>query len=204
MTLIVGPTKGLSTVVVPRTPAVVRAVVPGPVGGEGPEGPEGPKGIPGDYGWTRYGEGAGIAPTEMLAGIETPFVVQTPVIMQDHLRAPFEGFQFLDATGRLWARKEADAYLVRIRFMATADVAGGSIEGNVYITNNDSGIAGSNSVREKPLRAQAGDDNLIDWLFPLFPGSGFVSNGARIMLKSTVPVRMKNETLWVLPSSAAP
>lgn len=138
------------------------------------------------------------------AGAIAPFVVTPPTVVDNRLRGPFVGHSFLDQGGILRARKAGDAYDIRVRLSVVAAIAGGRFEVMVFIANNASGITGANATRKVDLSEQAGDEEIVDVLLKLYPGGGFVDNGARIMVRCSVPANINKETLFVEPTGAAP
>ena len=193
-----------------RTPLVAPAPLPaavrnmGPAGQPGPPGPQGENGQPGNYGSVRYGEMMGAAITDMEANTDTPFIVTAPREVADGLRSVFDGFNFLDAAGVLRARKAGDSYQLSLRVTAIPQLFGGWLKVGIYIAGNISGLDGATSERTVPLTEAAGTPHRIDELFQVFPRAGFIANGAVIMLRSSVPVRLSAETLFVTPLVAAP
>lgn len=168
-----------------------------------PQGRPGVPGPPGDYGYIRYDEVTGLPAMALEPGVLSAFVVSPPTIVDSRLRGPFTDHVFLDANGILRARKAGDAYDVRVRLAVVAGIAGGRFEVMVFITNNTSGIIGANAVRKVDLSEQAGDEEIVDMSLELFPAAGFVANGARIMVRCSVPATTNRETLFVTPKVAA-
>ncbi|MDO9428463.1 MAG: hypothetical protein Q7T93_16725 [Methylobacterium sp.] len=187
----------------PHVPSVAIVRV-GSIGPAGPPGPEGPAGAPGNYGSVRYGEMMGAAITDMEANTDTPFIVTAPREVANGLQGPFHGFDFLDDAGVLRARKAGDSYQLSLRVTAIPQLFGGWIKMGIYIAGNISGLDGATSERTVPLTEAAGTPHRIDELFQVFPRAGFIANGAVIMLRASVPVRLSQETLFVTPLVAAP
>ncbi len=169
-----------------------------------PQGRPGAPGAPGNYGSVRYGEMMGAAITDMEANTDTPFIVTAPREVANGLQGPFQGFDFLDAAGVLRARKAGDSYQLSLRITAIPQLFGGWIKIGIYIAGNISGLDGATSERTVPLTEAAGTPHRIDELFQVFPRAGFIANGAVIMLRASVPVRLSQETLFVTPLVAAP
>jgi hypothetical protein len=182
----------------------VAIVRPGPIGPAGGPGPEGPAGAPGNYGAVRFGEMMGAAVTDMEANTDTAFIVTAPREVFNGLQGPFHGFDFLDEAGVLRARKAGDSYQLSLRVTAIPQLFGGWIKIGIYIAGNISGLDGATSERTVPLTEAAGTPHRIDELFQVFPRAGFIANGAVIMLRASVPVRLSQETLFVTPLVAAP
>lgn len=182
-------------------PAVASVTVPGQ---QGARGLQGPQGEPGDYGSIRYGEMMGTPVTDLDANTDTPFIVTAPRDVLGSLRGPFAGFDFLDDEGVLRARKAGDSYQLSLRVTAVPQLFGGWLKVGIYIAGNISGIDGATSERTVPLTEAAGTPHRIDELFQVSPRAGFLANGARIMLRASVPVRLSQETLFVTPLVAAP
>lgn len=185
-------------------PAVGSVTVPGRQGAVGPQGERGIQGDPGDYGSVRYGEMMGAIVTDLAANTDAPFIVTAPRDVIGDLRGPFAGFGFLDDEGVLRARKAGDSYQLSLRVTAVPQLFGGWLKIGIYIAGNISGIEGATSERTIPLTEAAGTPHRIDELFQVTPRSGFLANGARIMLRASVPVRLSQETLFVTPLVAAP
>lgn len=185
-------------------PAVVSVTVPGQQGATGPQGERGIQGDPGDYGSARYGEMMGAVVTDLAANTDAPFIVTAPRDVIGGLCGPFTGFDFLDDEGVLRARKAGDSYQISLRITATPQLFGGWLKIGIYIAGNISGIKGATSERTVPLTEAAGTPHRIDELFQVTPRTGFLANGARIMLRASVPVRLSQETLFVTPLVAAP
>ena len=183
-----------------------RPGIQGPAGPQGPQGVAGPAGSAGigDYGYVRFDEVTGLPAMPLEANVVTAFVVTPPTVIDNRLRGPFANHSFLNEDGILRARKAGDAYDVRVRLSVVAAIAGGRFEIMVFITNNTSGITGANATRKVDLSEQAGEEEIVDVLLKLYPGTGFVQNGARIMVRCTVPATINKETLFVEPTGAAP
>lgn len=81
---------------------------------------------------------------------------------------------------------------------------GGWLKIGIYIAGNIAGLEGATSERTVPLTEAAKTPHRIDELFQVSPRAGFIANGARIMLRASVPVRLSQETLFVTPLVAAP
>lgn len=169
-----------------------------------PQGRAGVPGPSGDYGFIRYGEGVNLPPTDIVPGVEIPFLMADPVIVASRLTGPFAGHDFLADDGRLLARRVDDSYLLRLRISVTATTAGGTFEAGIYIEGNVSGLAGAAAICKQPLSEQAGDEERPELLLQVAPGAGFVANGARILLKCSVPAQLRNEALFITPLVAAP
>lgn len=182
-------------VAAPTMPGLVRSLV---AGGIGPAGERGPQGVSGDYGNIRYDE-VNATPITLLPNVPTAFTLAAPVTNTDSLRSPFDGFVFLSPDGRtLNARASGDSYLIRARGSVLASIAGGSFTTDLVIPS----VSGPSSTRPRTLMKAAGTPDLVDELFQVFPGAGFIANGATIMVTSTVPAVLTPQTLFVTPLTA--
>ena len=165
---------------------------------QGPPGPAGPQGARGDYGSIRYDE-VNATPITLEPGVAAAFTLAAPVMTVNNLRGPFASFDFLSPDGRtLNARANGDTYLIRARMSVVASMAGGSFTSDLVIPS----VSGPSSTRPRSLLKPAGTPDLVDELFQAFPGSGFIANGASIMLTSTVPAVVIPQTLFVTPLGA--
>lgn len=189
---------------VPTMPAVVRSQVAGAIGPAGGKGDQGPPGPAGDYGYIRYGEMAGTAVRQIAAGVEAPFAVQAPQVVTGNLTGPFTGFDFLDGSSVLRARKAGDAYFINVRFSAIPSLFGGWIRISINVVGNISGLAGPTSTRTIPLEGAAGSMTRVDEPFEVFPQAGFLANGATVTIFASVPIDVSDEVLFVTPKVAAP
>lgn len=168
------------------------------LGTQGPRGLQGPQGVPGDYGSIRYDE-VNATPITLTPNVPTAFTLAAPVMTVSSLRGPFADFVFLLADGRtLRARANGDTYLIRARMSVVTSIAGGSFTTDLVIPS----VSGPSSTRPRSLMKPAGTSELIDELFQAFPGSGFIANGASIMLTSTVPAVVIPQTMFVTPLGA--
>ncbi|BAU93356.1 putative dimodular nonribosomal peptide synthase [Methylorubrum populi] len=183
---------------------MASVTVPGQQGARGIQGERGPQGDSGDYGTVRYGEMMGATVTDLPANTDAPFIVTAPRDVLGNLRGPFADFAFLDDDGVLRARKSGDSYQLSLRVTAVPQLFGGWLKIGIYIAGNISGLEGATSERTVPLTEAAGTPHRIDELFQVTPRSGFLANGAKIMLRASVPVRLSQETLFVTPLVAAP
>jgi hypothetical protein len=183
------------------TPPTILAIsVPGPQGGIGPQGPQG---APGDYGYIRYDE-AGTVDYQLPANTNVPFTLAAPVMMTNTLRAPFDSVTFLADDGKtVQARKSGDSYFIRVRLSVEPALANGTFEVNLYVTGNTTGIVGASSTRPRIIPVSAGSTSRVDELFQVFPGGGFVANGALFMLRCSVNAKVTPEALFITPVVAA-
>ena len=167
-------------------------------------GPQGPAGSAGDYGEIRYGEMMGATTVAMPANTDTPFVVRAPRVVTDNLKPPFAGFEFFDNTSILRCRKAGDSYLLSVRLTVTPQVIGGYFSLGILIAGNVSGLAGPTSSRQVTLSGAAGQDCRFDEMYQVFPAAGFAANGATLVMRSSVPVVVSNDVLFLTPVVAAP
>ena len=185
----------------PRMPATLRQPVPLETEERGPQGAPGPSG---DFGYIRYGEMMGATTVAMPASTDTPFVVRSPRLVTDNLKRPFAGFGFFDADSILRCRAAGDSYLLSIRLTVTPQLIGGYFALGISIAGNVSGLIGPTSSRQVALSGAAGQDYRFDEVFQVFPSSGFAANGATIVMRSSVPVVLSNDVLFITPVAAAP
>lgn len=138
------------------------------------------------------------------ANTDMPFVVRAPQVITDNLKPPFTKFQFLDLTGRLRARAAGDSYLLSVRLTITPQVIGGYFSLGVLIAGNVSGLTGPTSSRQVALSGAAGQDYRFDEVYQVFPSTGFLANGATLVMRASVPVVLSSDVLFVTPVVAAP
>jgi hypothetical protein len=187
-------------VAAPTMPGLVRSLI---AGGIGPAGERGPQGVSGDYGYIRYDED-GAVQYPIPANADIPFTLVAPVMMTNTLRAPFDSVIFLDPDGKtVRARKSGDSYFIRVRLSVEPTVANGTFEVNLYVTGNTTGIVGASSTRPRIIPVAAGSTSRVDELFQVFPGGGFVANGALFMLRCSVNAKVTPEALFITPVVAA-
>ena len=167
-------------------------------------GPQGPATTASDYGFVRYDE-VNSTPINLVENVQQPFRFLAPLTTSDTLRPPFAGLAFLAPDNTtLRARKAGDSMLVRVRLSVVTARAGGTFQCNLFVTGNTTTLQGSNSTRSVNLAAPAGTSERVDLFYQLFPGSGFVANGALFQMQSTVPTQVTPESLFVTPVVAAP
>lgn len=184
-------------------PSISSVTVHGPQGPAGPQGQQGIQGVPGDYGYVRYDE-ITATPINLVPGVQQPFTLTAPLMVANSLRSPFANASLLDNDGKtVRVRASGDSYLVRVRYSVVAQIANGSLQTNLFVTGNTTGIQGASATRIRTLSAQAGTSERVDELFQIFPGAGFVLNGALFQLQSSVPCVVSTESLIITPVVAA-
>lgn len=156
-----------------------------------------------DYGYIRYGEMMGATTVAMAANTDTPFVVRAPRTLSDKLKGRFAGFAFFDDQNILRCQQPGDSYFLSLRMTITPQVVGGWFELDIVVNGNVAGLPGPTSSRQVPLTGPAGSGYRFDQLLQVFPSTGFAANGANIVMRSSVPVTLSNDVLFITPVVAA-
>lgn len=179
---------------------------PGPIGPSGPQGPQGGRGERGPQGAsTGFGQITYSERTVEISDLFEPDVRgqilfdPAPELTQDLLNAPFAGHVFWH-DDRIAPRAFGDLYDVQVNLIVTAQVADGRIRVDADTGSSLGPIASDTQV----LFNSAGTPERATFRLRVQALAGFIANGCRLYLTSSVPLTVISETVLVAPASIRP
>lgn len=181
----------------PAAPAIVRVQSLGTQGPPGPQGVAGPPGTDLGFGSIRYAEDTTTISHTLLPGVRTLFTLTVASII-DNRKAPFAGFTYWGADNVLRNRLAGDIFLIRMRMLATATVAGGSFHMEFVQATPAQPLIAS---YDKQFIKAAGATESIDPQFTIPTQQPLTDNGGQFYMQSSVPVTLVNEIMVIIPIS---
>lgn len=187
----------------PDPSVVVTAAEQGPPGIQGSAGADGRPGLQGlvgpagsSFGYARYVQAATDPSAILSAGVKTPInMTIDPTTSRSTLRPPFDPAHLWD--GALFRTQARDDVLaIRFNLVATSMVAEGSISFEVITVS-----AGVSALLQSGiLPNQAGQSQTISFSSLILANRADIATaGARLYLTSTVPVRIAQFLLVLVP-----
>ncbi len=130
-------------------------------------------------------------------GVRVPLAMPVGAPNVDTLAGPFAGWVFWSGTD-FAARAVGDAYDIRLTLIARSTVAAGAIMLDATVN----GAATPIETDQDFLGADAGEDQVLSFHVKLYPKGTFVTGGARVYIKPTVPMLITNSKLIIEPTNA--
>ena len=178
-----------------RRPTLLAIAIPGPQGARGPDG------APGRYGQIRWVDTVVDTDDVFAAGIRRQLIFTSPAQTQDFLAPPFAG-KIAWSDNRIIPRPNGlgDWLDIIVNLFVVADIAGGRMVADVDV-GSQLGPTGSAPYF---LMKGAGEPERVTFRIGVQTLAGFLTNGAKVFLTSTVPFTVLSEAVVVLPISAGP
>jgi hypothetical protein len=189
-------------VITPPTPAVIYAVVPGPVGGQGEPGPVGPRGPKGDgpFGQITYTDRTIGAEDNFDPGVRQRLMfAPSGLTTQNKLLRPFDTHTFF-VDNVLRARAVDDVYEMTVNLVVRSMQAGGKIRVDIDSGSPLGPLQSSTQSLFEPATVQ----ERVSFPLAIQVLSTFLANGALFYLTADRPIQVISETLFLRPTSIQP